>query len=224
MDKYFDRQIQLWGEQTQNNLQNKHILIVGSGGLGSSLAIALGSSGIGKITLIDFDTVAIHNIHRQIAFTMSDIDKNKADVLKDLLESRCPYVQVVSYNISFEEYTKLNSTPKIDLILDATDNLIVRDEIDKYAKKQNTPWIYGSVEQFHGQVCFFDKVKFSSIMNIQQRVPEGIATAIVMQIASFQANLAIRYLTDLSVKKDLLYYMFFSEDGQMMLNQFKLPS
>ena len=224
MDKYFDRQIQLWGEQTQNNLQNKHILIVGSGGLGSSLAIALGSSGIGKITLIDFDTVAIHNIHRQIAFTMSDIDKNKADVLKDLLESRCPYVQVTSYNISFEEYTKLNSTQKIDLILDATDNLIVRDEIDKYAKKQNTPWIYGSVEQFHGQVCFFDKVKFSSIMNIQQRVPEGIATAIVMQIASFQANLAIRYLTDLSVKKDLLYYMFFSEDGQMMLNQFKLPS
>jgi adenylyltransferase/sulfurtransferase len=224
MDKYFDRQIQLWGEQTQNNLQNKHILIVGSGGLGSSLAIALGSSGIGKITLIDFDTVAIHNIHRQIAFTMSDIDKNKADVLKDVLESRCPYVQVTSYNISFEEYTKLNSTPKIDLILDATDNLIVRDEIDKYAKKQNTPWIYGSVEQFHGQVCFFDKVKFSSIMNIQQRVPEGITTAIVMQIASFQANLAIRYLTDLSVKKDLLYYMFFSEDGQMMLNQFKLPS
>jgi len=115
MDKYFDRQIQLWGEQTQNNLQNKHILIVGSGGLGSSLAIALGSSGIGKITLIDFDTVAIHNIHRQIAFTMSDIDKNKADVLKDVLESRCPYVQVTSYNISFEEYTKLNSTPKIDL-------------------------------------------------------------------------------------------------------------
>ena len=62
MDNYYNRQIQLWGKDTQDSLQNKSIAIIGSGGLGSSVSIALGASGIGKIHLIDFDEVSLHNI------------------------------------------------------------------------------------------------------------------------------------------------------------------
>ena len=72
MMKYFHRQIQLWGEETQIQLKSKKIVIVGSGGLGSSLAFALGASGIGEVHMIDFDEVSIHNIHRQIAFKLPD--------------------------------------------------------------------------------------------------------------------------------------------------------
>ena len=68
MMRYFHRQVQLWGEATQESLQTKKIVIIGCGGLGSSLAYALGSSGIGEIHLVDFDDVSVHNIHRQIAF------------------------------------------------------------------------------------------------------------------------------------------------------------
>ena len=68
MMQYFHRQVQLWGEETQTLLQSKKIAIIGAGGLGSSLAFALGSSGIGEIHMIDFDEVSLHNIHRQIAF------------------------------------------------------------------------------------------------------------------------------------------------------------
>ncbi len=73
--EYFNRQIQLWGEATQKGLQNKKIAIIGSGGLGSTLAMALGTSGIGEIHMVDFDTVSGHNIHRQIAFTLEDEGK-----------------------------------------------------------------------------------------------------------------------------------------------------
>ncbi len=63
MMHYFHRQVQLWGEETQGSLQSKKIAIIGSGGLGSSLAFALGASGIGEIHMVDFDTVSLHNIH-----------------------------------------------------------------------------------------------------------------------------------------------------------------
>ena len=222
MKNYFNRQIQLWGEKAQDNLQNKHIIIIGCGGLGCSLGVALGASGIGHITLIDFDDVGIHNIHRQIGFKSGDEGKYKCEVLKELIIERCPYVKITTINGSFDDYKKLKN-PIPDLILDATDNLPVRVKIDEYAKEINRPWIYGSVEEFHGQVCFFDKSSFSSVFEIKDRTPGGIACPIVMNIASFQANLALRYLVGLEVKKDFLYYMFFNNNGEFTLQKFGLP-
>lgn len=78
--------------------------------------------------------------------------------------------------------------------------------IDAYAKEQKIPWIYGSVEAFNGQVCFFEKSSFGAF-KISDKKPAGIAAPIVMHIASLQANLALRYLAGLSVKKDFLYYL-----------------
>ena len=74
MMQYFHRQVQLWGESTQELLQTKKIAIIGCGGLGSSLAYALGASGIGEIHLVDFDEVSIHNIHRCIDFYLHRMD------------------------------------------------------------------------------------------------------------------------------------------------------
>ena len=222
MENYFNRQIKLWGLDTQKSLHDKHIVIVGCGGLGCSLAYALGTSGIGQITLIDFDTVGIHNIHRQIAFTLNDENKKKCEVLKDVIVSKNKFVKVNTIDGSFEDFTKLNIT-NIDLILDATDNLMVRKNIDEYAKTTNTPWIYGSVEEFHGQVCFFNESKFDSVFSIKDRTPEGIACPIVMQIASTQANFALRYLAGLKIKKDFLNYIFYDENGELVIQKFGLP-
>ena len=224
MENYFNRQIQLWGNKVQNNLQNKHIIIIGCGGLGCSLGVALGASGIGHITLVDFDKVGIHNIHRQIGFKSGDEGKYKCDVLKKLILDRCPYVKVSTINGNFDDYLNIMPIDIPDIILDATDNLPVREKIDRYAKRIHKPWIYGSVEEFHGQVCFFDKSSFSSVFEIKDRTPGGIACPIVMNIASFQANLALRYLVGLEVKKDFLYYIFFNNEGEFNLQKFGLPS
>ncbi|MBN2870194.1 MAG: HesA/MoeB/ThiF family protein [Campylobacterales bacterium] len=221
MMHYFHRQVQLWGEETQRALQSKRIAVIGSGGLGSSLAFALGASGIGEIHMVDFDTVSLHNIHRQIAFKTGDEGKNKAEIACALIESRCPYVKATPHSCRFEEFTEKNI--EVDLIIDATDNLPTRGMINTYAKSKGLPWVYGSVEAFNGQVCFFENASFNELFKITQKTPAGIAAPIVMHIASLQANLALRYLAGLSVRKDFLYYLFFNDEGELVTQKFALP-
>ena len=221
MMNYFHRQVQLWGEETQKSLQNKKVVIIGSGGLGSSLAYALGASGIGEIHMVDFDEVSLHNIHRQIAFRMGDEGENKAQINAANIEERCPYVKAVAHECDFKTWASKDID--VDLIIDATDNLPTRGDINEYAKKKNLPWVYGSVEAFHGQVAFIENSSFSDAFKIIQKTPAGIAAPIVMHIASLEANLALRYLAGLSVKKDLLYYLFFNDEGELVTQKFGLP-
>ena len=221
MMKYFHRQVQLWGEDTQKSLQDKKIVIIGSGGLGSSLAFALGASGIGEIHMVDFDEVSHHNIHRQIAFKSGDEGKNKALINAQLIEARCPFVKAIAHDCDFNAWSKKGID--VDLIIDATDNLPTRGDINTYAKEKNLPWVYGSVEAWHGQVCFIQDSSFTDAFKIIEKTPAGIAAPIVMHIASLQATLALRYLAGLSVKQDMLYYLFFNEEGEMVTQKFNLP-
>lgn len=226
-NKFFHRQIQLFGEDIQRSLLNKKILIIGCGGLGCSLGIALGSSGIGQIDLVDFDEVSLHNIHRQIAFQTTDVGRKKCEILKELILSRNPYVSVNYYDCDFDTFISsitqsLSHSVTYDLIIDATDNLPTRAKIDTFAKSINTPWLYGSVEEFHGHVCLFKNVSFDSVFQISNKTPEGIAAPIVMQIASLQANIALRYLCGLRVISDKLYYCYFDRDGDFSIQKFGL--
>ncbi len=220
VEDYFNRQIQLWGEATQKSLQHKKIAIIGAGGLGSTLAMALGTSGIGVVDMVDFDTVSLHNIHRQIAFTLEDEGKSKAKAVTELIKRKNPFVKSTAFDMGFEDFRQMGN--HYDLILDGTDNLPVRAEIDRYAKELGIPWIYGSVEAFHGQVCFFEQSSFES-MNISDHTPAGITAPIVMHIGSLQANLALRYLAGLPVAKEMLYYLYFSEEGELITQKFEMP-
>ena len=222
MMQYFHRQVQLWGEETQRSLQDKKIAVIGSGGLGSSLSFALGASGIGEIHMVDFDEVSVHNIHRQIAVKVGDEGKNKAEIAAKVMSERCPYVNAIAHDCDFDTFASKGI--EVDLILDATDNLPTRGKINEYAKSVNTPWVYGSVEAFNGQVCFFDKASFNDVFKITQKTPAGIAAPIVMHIASLQANLALRHLAGLDVKKDYLYYLFFNDEGELITQKFGLPT
>ena len=217
---YFNRQIQLWGEETQTSLEKKKIAIIGAGGLGCSLAMALGTSGIGHIDMVDFDTVGIHNIHRQVAFTLNDKNRLKSEVVVELMRAKNPFVTANALCMDFTSFTKLENN--YDLILDATDNLEVRKEIDFYAKEKSIPWIYASVEAFNGQVCLFAESSFQ-VFNMGEHTPEGIAAPMVMHIASLQSNLALRYLVGLPILKDKLYYLYFNQEGELITQKFGMP-
>jgi len=219
-ETYFNRQIQLWGGPTQKSLESKKIAIIGAGGLGSTLAVALGTSGIGEIHIVDFDTVSMHNIHRQIAFVLGDEGKNKAKASAKLIEAKNPFVKVFAFEMTFDDFKEMGN--KYDLILDATDNLPVRGEIDTYAKATGTPWIYASVEEFNGQICFFDTSDFQ-VFNISDHEPGGITAPMVMHVGSLQANLALRYLAGLPVLKDKLYYLYFNDVGELVVQKFGMP-
>jgi adenylyltransferase/sulfurtransferase len=86
----FKRQITLSeiGELGQQKLQDAKVLVVGCGGLGSPIAVYLASSGIGKLHLIDFDTVAITNLHRQVFYSLDDVDHYKSECLANFIQKR----------------------------------------------------------------------------------------------------------------------------------------
>jgi adenylyltransferase/sulfurtransferase len=219
-EEYFSRQIRLWGEETQRALQQKRIAIIGCGGLGSSLALALGGSGIGEIDLVDFDTVSLHNIHRQIALTLADEGRPKAEVVAKAVRARNPFVQVEPRVSDFETFAQQDR--RYDLILDATDNAPVRRQIDVWAKEQGIPWLYGSVEAFNGQVCLFEKAAWSP-MAPSDHTPAGVAAPMVMHVASLQANLALRYLAGLPVQKETLSYLYVDDAGVLRTQTFAMP-
>jgi len=201
-------------------LRDKSVAIIGCGGLGSSLALALGSSGIGRIYLVDFDAVSRHNIHRQITFDLADEGRFKAEVNAEVIRGRCPYVEVESFVEGFDEFAKRSI--EVDLILDATDNLPIRQRIDAYAKSREIPWIYASVEEFNAQICFMERADFGAF-RVRERTPGGIAAPMVMLAASFEANLALRHLVGLPVRKDTLHYLYFDEEGEFRMERFSMP-
>jgi len=217
---YFNRQIQLWGEDTQSSLSNKKIAIIGSGGLGCSLALALGTSGIGQIDMVDFDTVGIHNIHRQIAFRLEDEGRYKAEVVSELLIAKNPFITTRALVMDFDQFKTMDQA--YDLILDATDNLPTREAIDQHAKSKQIPWVYGSVEEFNGQVCFFETSSFAVFNHNDHQVGGNIAP-MVMHIASLQASLTLRYLTGLKIQKEKLHYLYFNQEGELVTQKFSMP-
>ena len=221
VQSYFLRQHMLWGEETQELLATKSILIVGSGGLGCSVALALSGSGIGRVDLVDFDRVEEHNIHRQVLFGSEDEGKYKAEIASLKIKKRNPILKSTAYIADFETFIKENEQ-KYDLIIDATDNLFVREQIDNYAKENSIAWIYGSVEEFNGQVCLFREASFSMFATKEVET-KGIAAPMVMQVASFEANLALRYLAKLKVASDIFYYLYYNDSGEFAMKKFKLP-
>jgi len=219
VNNYFSRQVMLWGEDIQNSLSSKSILIVGSGGLGCSVALALSGSGVGVIDIVDFDKVEIHNIHRQVLFSIEDCGEYKAKVASNKIKSRNPYLKSDYFCTSFQEFSKQDK--EYSLIIDATDNLEVRADIDNYAKKKNIAWVYGSVEEFNAQVCLFKDASFD-IFAINKVAAKGIAAPMVMQAASLEANLALRYLASKEVSSDLLYYLYYNNSGEFEVKKFNL--
>lgn len=203
---YFERQNRLMGEESLAILQGKKVAIIGSGGLGCSIGIALAGSGIGVLHLVDFDTVAWSNIHRQIAFSSKDVGRAKSEALRDHLQARASgesRLEIEVFQESLCDYAKRGES--VDLIMDATDNLPARVEINALAKRLQIPWLYASVEAWHGQVALLDRADFSGF-KVSDRTPEGVATPTVMMIAALASSLALRFLSGLTVERDRLHY------------------
>ena len=199
----FRRQIEILGEH-QKELAKKSVLVVGAGGLGNVVMSEIGCIGLKEIYLIDFDMIELHNIHRQFQFKDTDIGKYKAKVLADRTH-RCG-TKIIPIVEKFEDFDK-----KVDLVIDCTDNFEVRQKIDNFAKKNNIPWVYSSVESWVGQVCLF-KDKNLDIFNLSEYKVSGVMPAMVGIVGSIEAMIATKYLAGLEVEMDKLYYIDFTKE------------
>ncbi|ELO7938261.1 HesA/MoeB/ThiF family protein [Salmonella enterica] len=136
----------------QQKLLNSHVLIVGLGGLGSPAALYLAGAGIGKLTLADDDDVHLSNLQRQILFTTDDIAHPKAQAAKLRLAQLNPGSELIVLQQRLTGDVLKNAVAHADVVLDCTDNMATRQEINAACVALNTPLISASAVGFGGQL------------------------------------------------------------------------
>jgi len=198
----YSRQIVLKkiGVVGQKKLLKSSVLIVGAGGLGSPIAIYLAALGIGKIGIIDKDSVEISNLSRQIIFSTNDLKKNKSSVAINKLRKINPDIKLHSFNKRLTKKNINQIAKNFDLIVDGSDNFRTRFLINDYCFKNKKILVSGAISKFDGQVYTFNFSKKSSpcLRCFISHTPtnldsdnceyEGVVGALGGIIGSIQAN------------------------------------
>ena len=144
-----------FGREGQEKLKNSSVLLVGAGGLGSPAATYLAAAGVGRIGLVDFDTVEASNLQRQILYGTSDVDRPKLDAASERLEDLNPHVEVERHEVRLTSENALDIIDEYDVVADGTDNFPTRYLVNDACVMTGTPNVYASIFRFEGQVSVF---------------------------------------------------------------------
>lgn len=139
------------GQEGQRKLKAASVLVVGVGGLGSSIAIYLAAAGIGRIGLLDHDLVELSNLQRQIIHSTSRLGDLKVESARDRLLELNPDIRLEIYNEYLNPENAFEIAESYDIIMDGTDNFPTRYLINDLCVLTGKPFIYGSVYRFDGQ-------------------------------------------------------------------------
>ncbi len=226
----YDRQLKLagFGVVGQRKLQQAHVMVVGAGGLGAPAATYLAAAGVGELTLVDADEVALHNLHRQVLYQEADVQSAKVDAAKTHLTALNAASKI---NVLKEYLTKDNVSDlmaKADLIVDGTDNITTRYLINDWSLELGKPWIYAAVSGFNVQVsvftgnksdacyrCMFGDLNMEGIGNCND---VGILGPIPGVAAMIQVTEAIKVLCGLGtpLKQKMLSYDLLHQQFKML--------
>ena len=143
------------GEDGQRILKKSRVLLVGAGGLGSPAALYLAAAGVGTIGIVDFDSVDLSNLQRQILHGSSAIGSSKISSAVDRLRDINPNVHIEPYETRLTSDNALDIARGYDLIVDGTDNFATRYLVNDTAVLLGIPNVYGSVYRFEGQASVF---------------------------------------------------------------------
>jgi molybdopterin/thiamine biosynthesis adenylyltransferase len=143
------------GAEGQRKLLDAKVLVIGTGGLGSPISMYLAAAGVGTIGLVDFDTVDLSNLQRQIAHGTSDVGRPKVESARDTLLDLNPNIEVVTYDTLLSSANAFEVLGPWDIVIDGTDNFPVRYLVNDATQMLGKPLVYGSIYQFEGQATVF---------------------------------------------------------------------
>lgn len=190
----------------QEKLKASRALIVGLGGLGCAASQYLAGAGVGHLTLVDFDRVSLSNLQRQILHTDSNIGQLKVESARQRLAQINPLIEIhnIDRQLNQDEWNDLVTT--YDVVLDCTDNVTVRNQLNQACFYAKVPLISGSAIRFEGQVSLFTYQEnepcyhcLSRLFgeNVLSCVEAGVIAPIVGVIGSLQALETIKVLLDI---------------------------
>lgn len=144
-----------FGIEGQRLLKKSSVLCVGAGGLGSPIAMYLAAAGVGRIGIVDADTVDASNLQRQLLHDTDSVGKKKTDSARERIRAINPHVEVTAHETFFRSDNAMEIAAPYDLIIDGTDNFPTRylsNDVAVFLKKPN---VYGSIFRFEGQCSVF---------------------------------------------------------------------
>jgi len=143
------------GLEGQKAIKSSSVLIIGAGGLGSPSATYLAAAGVGRIGIVDFDTIDKSNLHRQILYSERDVGKSKAEVAKERLLQVNPNISIELHKVRLDSSNALGILKNYDIIMDGTDNFPTRYLVNDACVLLGKPNVYASIFRFEGQASVF---------------------------------------------------------------------
>jgi len=143
------------GLEGQKKLKSASVLLIGTGGLGSPLALYLAAAGVGRIGLVDFDVVDFSNLQRQVIHGTKDVGKLKVESAKETILDINPFTEVETYNTGLTSDNAMDIVAKYDIVIDGTDNFPTRYLVNDACVLLGKPNVYGSIFRFEGQSSVF---------------------------------------------------------------------
>ena len=140
------------GPAGQQRIREAHVALIGVGGLGCAVGQYLVSSGVGRLTLCDYDTVAESNLARQILYRQSDIGRLKVETATDILQTLNPETRLEPINRRMTDTDMQTLFPACDLVVDASDNYGTRLAVNRSCLSLKIPWIMASCIRMEGQI------------------------------------------------------------------------
>lgn len=144
------------GVEGQQKILDAHALVIGAGGLGCPAALYLTSAGIGKLTLVDNDTVDLTNLQRQILHTVERVGQAKVASAQTALAQINPEVNVLTLQERADDARLAELVAQADIVLDCTDNFATRHAINRACVALQKPLVSGAAVRFDGQVSVYD--------------------------------------------------------------------
>src|SRR5208282_5879770 len=143
------------GMDGQLKLKAAKVLCIGTGGLGAPLGLYLAAAGVGRIGLVDFDSVDLTNLQRQILFSTTDVGRPKIEAAADRLRAMNPDIQIDTFETQLTSANALEMLKDYDIIVDGTDNFPTRYLVNDASVLLGKPNVYGSIFRFEGQITIF---------------------------------------------------------------------
>jgi len=144
------------GVEGQQRLLQAHALVVGAGGLGSPVAMYLGTAGVGRLTVVDHDDVDLTNLQRQIAHNISRVGQPKADSVRATVAAINPDVQLRAVVRRADAALLDDLVPQADVVVDCTDNFGTRHAINAACVKHRKPLVSGAAIGWDAQISVYD--------------------------------------------------------------------
>ncbi|MBC7748759.1 MAG: HesA/MoeB/ThiF family protein [Methylotenera sp.] len=215
----YNRQMMLpeIGDSGQEKLKKAKVLVIGAGGLGCPVLQYIATAGIGTIGIVDFDTIELHNLHRQILYTEKHVGQSKAVIAKLVLETLNPLITIIAIE---EKLTVENATQIItdfDVIIDGSDNFATRYLVNDTCVLLGKSVVYGSILKFEGQIAVFNHNGSKNLRDLFPEPPNpkdvpncnsnGVLGSLPGMIGTMMAHETLKLIMDLpTLENELILF------------------